>query len=80
MIRNALREGTLYVHMSYVIHLYPKMKPCSDFDEKTRSKFIGRVHKNQKHGRVYAKMQPELIRCAHHVITQVDVRVRATVQ
>ena len=22
------------------------MKPCSDVDEKTRSKFIGRVHKN----------------------------------
>ena len=25
---------------------YPKMKPCSDVDEKTRSKFIGRVNKN----------------------------------
>ena len=25
---------------------YPKMKPCSDVNEKTRSKFIGRVHKN----------------------------------
>ena len=25
---------------------YPKLKPCSDVDEKTQSKFIGCVHKN----------------------------------